>query len=39
MIYRKAPYSAILNDRYPRFQGHTITFVYIRNGTVYKIET
>jgi len=29
MIYRTAPYSAILNDPYPQFQGHTIIWCWI----------
>ena len=38
MIYRKAPYLATLNDPYPRFQGHTITWCWIsqKNGTRYR---
>jgi len=29
MLYGTAPYSATLNDLYPRFQGHTIIWCWI----------
>jgi len=38
MIYRTAPFSVILNDPYPRFQGQAIAIFdaeYLRNGTIY----
>jgi len=29
MIYRTAPFSMTLNERYPQFQGHTILWRWI----------
>jgi len=38
MIYRTSPYSATLNDRYPRFYGHTIILccIYQKRYTRYR---
>jgi len=35
MIYRTAPYSATLNDRYPWFQCHTIIWCWISHTVPY----
>ena len=37
MIYRTAPFSMTLNDKYPQFQGHAFFDAeYLRNGTTYR---